>query len=240
MLDLAGSGVSSATLKKGMKRGRPAETLVIPRNSWTADPRRKRVMVSCARSNRTHHDFRRSRDVPGSSVAPRETCPSARDPAPSHRSNATPKPAAPARRNHSLCGRHPKMRAQDDAHQSGLESATHPLPFGERGSVRIPSPHLRVVRGGRVLPDRRGARIQVRTDVAGGLVRHRACARRLCAPRERVEALAVEEREGRDVPAVRPRPGKKSQRGSLDESASALATCPALARAAKRTCAPAM
>jgi predicted ATP-grasp superfamily ATP-dependent carboligase len=39
MLDLAVSGVSSAILKKGMKRGQPAETLVIPSNSWTADPR---------------------------------------------------------------------------------------------------------------------------------------------------------------------------------------------------------
>ena len=39
MPDLAVSGVSSAILKKGMKRGRPAETLGIPRNSWTVDPR---------------------------------------------------------------------------------------------------------------------------------------------------------------------------------------------------------
>jgi hypothetical protein len=28
----------------------------------------------------------------------------------------------------------PRMRAQNDAHQSGLEAATRPLPFGERGS----------------------------------------------------------------------------------------------------------
>jgi hypothetical protein len=39
MLDLALSGVSSAILKKGMKRGRPAETVVMPRNSWSADAR---------------------------------------------------------------------------------------------------------------------------------------------------------------------------------------------------------
>src|SRR3954463_12348261 len=37
MLDLAVSGVSSAIRKKGMKRGRPAEPLAIPRNSWSAD-----------------------------------------------------------------------------------------------------------------------------------------------------------------------------------------------------------
>ena len=36
--------------------------------------------------------------------------------------------------NHGLCGRRPRMRAQDDVHQSGLEAATRPLPFGERGS----------------------------------------------------------------------------------------------------------
>ena len=39
MLDLAVSGVSSTILKKGMKRGRPAETLAIPRDSWSADAR---------------------------------------------------------------------------------------------------------------------------------------------------------------------------------------------------------
>jgi hypothetical protein len=38
-LDLAVSGVSSAILKKGMKSGRPAETLVIPSNSWTVNSR---------------------------------------------------------------------------------------------------------------------------------------------------------------------------------------------------------
>jgi hypothetical protein len=36
MLDLAVFGVSSAVLKKGMKRGWPAELPAIPRNRWTA------------------------------------------------------------------------------------------------------------------------------------------------------------------------------------------------------------
>jgi hypothetical protein len=39
ILDLALFGVSSHVFKKGMKRGRRAETLVIPRNSWSVDAR---------------------------------------------------------------------------------------------------------------------------------------------------------------------------------------------------------
>jgi hypothetical protein len=48
--------VSERIRKEGMKRGQLAETPVIPRNSWTVGAPRKRVMWSCARSNRRHHD----------------------------------------------------------------------------------------------------------------------------------------------------------------------------------------
>jgi hypothetical protein len=40
--------------------------------------------------------------------------------------------------NHSLCGRRPRMRAQDDAHQSGLAAATRPLPLVNTEAVRTP------------------------------------------------------------------------------------------------------
>ena len=129
ILDLAVSGVSIAIRKKGMKRGRSAETLVSPRNSWTADPRWKRVMVSCARSNRRHHDFRRSRGVPGWSVGPEE---------------GVRRSGIPRLRNARMprrCRRPGEQQPQslrpapDDAGSrrrasSGRESATRPLPFG--------------------------------------------------------------------------------------------------------------
>ena len=46
--------------------------------------------------------------------------------------------------NHSLCGRRPRMRAQDDAHQSGLAAATRPLPLVNAEAVRTSRHRTRV------------------------------------------------------------------------------------------------
>lgn len=65
----------------------------------------------------------------------------------------------------------PRMRAQDDAHQSGLEAATRPLPlvnaaYVNRKPCAFPSPHPRVVPSERVRRDRRRARIQAAAEAA--------------------------------------------------------------------------
>jgi hypothetical protein len=149
--------------QKGDERGRSAETLGIPHNSWTGRPAVKARHVSCARSNRRHHDFRRSRGVPGSSLAPRGTCPSVRDPAPSHRSmprqcrrpgDEQPQPLRPAPKD-----------ALRTTRISPATSARHTrFRLVNAEAVRIPSPHLRVVPSGRELRTGGDARIPGRSS----------------------------------------------------------------------------
>ena len=204
-------------------------------------------MCRVPRSNRRHHDFRRSRGVPSSSVAPTGTCPSVRDPAPRTARRPTPMPAAralryaqsgstvtprvrpraavsrgPGARGNSerrglsaarsqaatrrwptslafpattASAAGPRMRAQDDAHQSGLAAATRPLSLVNAEAVRIPvaAPACRPLRASAARRRRRPQSRASGVRVADRIRATRVPESRVCSTRraERVTARAV-------------------------------------------------